>query len=317
MQHDIFNEYIKNSVQFKQILIKKYAASWIQFFPQFKDQNTTLYHNMMSQNQRLKGQNEKLFIQYSILYNESVQLKKNLDILTQEMQIMKTQRIQREERALKRKHAQRQLIRESVTEHEFHAILDMVKHNHFVASRKKTALILLYVTGLRVSNLLKLTIQNIEDFLNKGETRISIIKRGNKNHPILLSKKSRILIKEHTINFTQLMRDKERDSFFFTTQTRLDKPISRSSFDAELNNVLVKASQTFNKHIRTHSFRASIITDFLKSTPVDIVKQIVGHKDIATTLQYKRGVIDQIQFKNILHNLDLQRSKEGSKTMCL
>ena len=50
----------------------------------------------------------------------------------------------------------------------------------------------------------------------------------------------------------------------------------------------------FSKHIRTHTFCASIITYFLKSTPIDVVKEIVGHKDIKTTLQYKRGNIEPL-----------------------
>jgi len=104
------------------------------------------------------------------------------------------------------------------------------------------------------------------------------------------------------------MFDKDRDSYFFTTQSRLDKPINRSSFDHELNLILAKASEKFSKHLRTHSFRASMITDFLKSTPIDIVKEIVGHKDIGTTLQYKRGGIDAIQMKSVLKKLDFDRS---------
>ena len=36
--------------------------------------------------------------------------------------------------------------------------------------------------------------------------------------------------------------------------------------------------------IRTHSFRATIITDLLESTPIDEVKALMGHKNISTTL---------------------------------
>jgi hypothetical protein len=104
------------------------------------------------------------------------------------------------------------------------------------------------------------------------------------------------------------MVNKERDSFFFTTQKRLDKPINRSSFDTELNSVLIRALEIFSKYLRTHSFRASIITDFLKSTVIDVVKKIVSYKDIGTTLQYKRGNIDSIQMKKVLQKLDLDRS---------
>jgi site-specific recombinase XerD len=133
-------------------------------------------------------------------------------------------------------------------------------------------------------------------------------KGGDKQHNIILSQKSCQWLKKFSSNFSQLMMHKERDCFFFTTQNRSDKPINRSSFDTELNNVLMKASEIYSKHIRTHSFMASITTDFLKSTPIDVVKEIVGHKDIGTTLQYKRTTIDPIQMKKVLQKFDLDRS---------
>ena len=54
-----------------------------------------------------------------------------------------------------------------------------------------------------------------------------------------------------------------------TSITNLQKPINRSSFDQEVNQILVKASAFFQKYIRCHSFRPSIINDLLKDTPID------------------------------------------------
>ena len=87
-------------------------------------------------------------------------MKKQLDCVEGELQLMKDQRLLKEKRALKRKSAATQHIRDSVTEQEFRGILELIKQNTFVASRRKTAFLLLYVTGLRVSNLLKLRINS-------------------------------------------------------------------------------------------------------------------------------------------------------------
>ena len=108
------------------------------------------------------------------------------------------------------------------------------------------------------------------------------------------------------------MDNKNRDGFLFTTKVNFEKAIDRTSFDHEINNIYIKGSLVFHKHIRTHSFRASIITDFLKSTPIYVVKQVMGHKDIKTTLQYKRGNVSEIQLKQVLSNLDKER--ESQKT---
>ena len=132
-----------------------------------------------------------------------------------------------------------------------------------------------------------------------------------------MSKTSKELLKSTHNNFFQLIKNKQDQQYLFTTQVYFDNPINRSSFDTEINRVLIKAScifSTFNKHIRSHTFRASIITDYLKSTPIDVVKDIIGHKDIKTTLQYKkykRGSIDQVQLNKILTAFDKQRSNES------
>lgn len=97
---------------------------------------------------------------------------------------MRDCRLLKEQRALKRKNANSQKMRDSMNENEFKGILELVKPNNFVASRKKTALLLLYVTGLRVSQLLKFQIKHIQQLLDKGETTIPLIKRGHTFHNI-------------------------------------------------------------------------------------------------------------------------------------
>ena len=170
-------------------------------------------------------------------------------------------------------------------------------------------IILLYITGLRISDLLKITKQNMQDLLEHGKTLIDLKKKDNKKYPIIYSKKSCELVRQYTQNFSQLMLGKKDDGFLFTTQTRFDKPINRSSFDTEINHILMKAGDKLYKHIRTHSFRASIIKHLLKDTAIDVVKNIIGHKDINATLQYKKNHSDLIEIEKVLRNLDSQRSR--------
>ena len=59
---------------------------------------------------------------------------------------MKEGPLLKEERALKKRNAISQKMRDSVNETEYIFILELVKQNHFVASRRKTTLLLLYVT---------------------------------------------------------------------------------------------------------------------------------------------------------------------------
>ena len=67
------------------------------------------------------------------------------------------------------------------------------------------------------------------------------------------------------------MRDKEDNPLFFTTQVNFDKPIHRASFVNEINDILIKASEKLGKHIRINSFRAYLITSYLKETPYPLL----------------------------------------------
>lgn len=58
------------------------------------------------------------------------------------------------------------------------------------------------------------------------------------------------------------------------------------------------------KHLRTHSFRATLITELLTSTRLDQVKELIGHSDIKSTLTHKRGGLSQEQQVKVLNNLD-------------
>ena len=83
--------------------------------------------------------------------------------------------------------------------------------------------------------------------------------------------------------------------------------------DKEVNNILVNPSERLEKNIRTHSFRASIISDFFKTAPVDIVKEVIGHKDIKTTLLYKKRKNSRELLKETFRKVE-RTKKIGTKS---
>lgn len=285
---EVYSNLAKQMKQIEEQVIDKFQGRWVKEFLYFMEQTTKEFKTLKEQKNVLLTQNHNLYLQ-------KIQLMTSLGSVKQEIDFMREERERKQLLKDKRVNAQKLQKRDSITEDEFFHILDSVKNDHFVPSRKKAALILLYVTGLRISNLLLLKIHHINDLFDKGSTTIPLIKRGSNKHLLSLSQKGKQIIEKYHSSFLCLMADKNRDGFLFTLKVNLEKAIDRTSFDHEINNILIKASQVFHKHIRTHSFRASIITDFLKRTPIDVVKQVMGHKDIKTTFQYKRGSISEIQ----------------------
>ena len=63
--------------------------------------------------------------------------------------------------------------------------------------------------------------------------------------------------------------------------------------------------------LRTHSFRATIITELLETTPIQVVKDIIGHRSIKTTVQYNRNKVTEQQLYKVLNNIDKTRAAQG------
>ena len=94
-----------------------------------------------------------------------------------------------------------------------------MKHSNFVGARKKSAMILMYLTGLRVPNLLLFTVRHAMQFLERGETTIPLIKRGPQKFLIRLSDQGRLLVKRFDTFFITLMLNKQPFMPLFTTRS--------------------------------------------------------------------------------------------------
>ena len=215
----------KQITLFKEQAIENFQGDWAQFFIDFKEQATNGFNCLQEQNHNL--------------YRQNLELMKNLTVVREEIDFMRKERERKEVIRNKRKKAQKQNLRDSISEDEFFHILKSVKKDHFVPSRRKAGLILLYITGLKRSNLLLLKIHKIDQLFDKGSTTIPLIKRASSKYLLSLSKKSKHIIHQFHSSFLTLMKNKDRDSFLFTTTVKLHKPIDRLSFSHEINNVLI------------------------------------------------------------------------------
>lgn len=68
-----------------------------------------------------------------------------------------------------------------------------------------------------------------------------------------------------------------------------------------LNVILKPFGQAWNLNLKTHSFRISLITRlFEKNVDSVVIKDIIGHSKLDTTLRYKRGTTtDQVKLQAI------------------
>jgi site-specific recombinase XerD len=182
-------------------------------------------------------------------------------------------------------------IRDSITPAEFRRILDIARtifSDPSVAARVVVTLTLLYLTGLRISNLLVFSRRNLEQLFHDGETTVRIIKRGPDRKLLWIGTAGRALLQEieHEVNLL-LQKQPNSDGLAFASRKDTTKPLNRFNFTKQCNDVLEKASEDLGKHLRSHSFRASFVTDLLDSgVSIETTKDIIGHRDIGTTVRY-------------------------------
>ena len=160
--------------------------------------------------------------------------------------------------------------------------------------RDKAILELMYATGLRVSEAVNLSIQDVH--FDAGFLRC--IGKGSKERIVPLGKESLYAIKKYLESARpKLAKGNSGDSFLFLS--RLGKKISRQSFWKLIKHYAESAR--IKKNIRPHTLRHSFATHLLeRGADLRSVQEMLGHADISTTQIYTH--IDKNRLKTIHKN---------------
>jgi site-specific recombinase XerD len=72
-----------------------------------------------------------------------------------------------------------------------------------------------------------------------------------------------------------------------------------------INKDLKNTSQIANipYNIKSHSFRINVISNLLKLTSVQNAADIIGHKNISSTLSYKRYALSKNEIQELLQKI--------------
>ena len=140
--------------------------------------------------------------------------------------------------------------------------------------KHKTMLYFAYAHGLRNGEIIHLRLHDIN--FERNEIRVHKGK-GAKDRVLFLGKLMRIELKKYIEEF-------KPDYWLFEGQ-RKGYPYSSSSIDAVFRRANIRAG--LNRSYRLHDLRHSYATHLLeKGTDIRIIQELLGHKDIKTTLVY-------------------------------
>ena len=178
-----------------------------------------------------------------------------------------------------------------LTTTEIEAILHSVQGRKWQAIRDKAILELFYASGMRVSELLHLTVDRVN--LELGYVRC--IGKGRKERIIPIGRQACNAVKKYCDSTrTKLVKDNTPVLFL----SRLGKKISRQSLWKIIKIYAQKAK--IKKVIKPHTLRHSFATHLLEhGADLRSVQEMLGHSDISTTQIYTH--VDRERLKSV-HN---------------
>jgi len=170
------------------------------------------------------------------------------------------------------------------------AVAGKLDRGNPIAARNHVMLHLLYATGLRVSELVKLPLVSF----NRHSGNLRVLGKGNKERLVPIGEQARVLLEEYLDHIRpQLLHGKTSPAFFITRQA---KAMTRNRYWQILKDIALQAG--VNKAISPHALRHSFATHLLENgADLRSVQLMLGHADIATTQIYTH--IESSRLKSI------------------
>lgn len=193
-------------------------------FNELFKQNKTLSYQLQTQQNEL---NDKFDEQKSLLELKINELHQQLEDVLNEFNLVKQEKIQKENAKKARINRVRKPKRENMTVSIYHSLIQKNSSNNYKTCRLRIALCLLFIIGIRVSELLSLKVSQIKTLIHNDWIAVPGTKRGPSNHKAFLSKQGEKILNERKADFEYLCYSKADEDFIFTAEATPDEPLRR------------------------------------------------------------------------------------------
>ena len=164
-----------------------------------------------------------------------------------------------------------------LTINEVESILSAPDMNDAVGVRDAFILELLYVSGIRVSELVNIKLNDIEE----SQRRIKILGKGNKERYVLYGSRCSELLKKYISvrsNFLKYPND-------YLILSKTGRKINTREIRNIINRIKTKAGISIS--ISPHTFRHTFATHMLnEGADIRAVQELLGHENLSTTTIY-------------------------------
>ena len=169
---------------------------------------------------------------------------------------------------------------------EIDKVLDNTNEVTLYGERNKLIVELLYVTGLRVSELVNIKLKDIDKY-NKS---IKILGKGSKERIVYYEDNCSKLLNKH-LNNTRRKLDKNNSEYLLLN--KFGNKLSTRMIRNILNNLTIGTSiEQIYPHMIRHTFATTMLNN---GADLMTVKELLGHESINTTSIYTHVTNEQIR----------------------
>lgn len=169
-----------------------------------------------------------------------------------------------------------QLIPEILTSEEVERLLNAPSENSFSGKRDKAILEVLYASGLRVSELCQLDINDVND------EYVRVVGKGGKERHVPIGKKAIEAVDEFLLHYRHHYNSEHCKALFLTEKgKRVDRVLIWKIIKIYAKKCAI------SKNISPHTLRHSFATHLLENgADLRVIQEMLGHASIATTDRY-------------------------------
>lgn len=167
--------------------------------------------------------------------------------------------------------------------------------------RNRLIIELLYATGLRVSELVNLNINNI----NISQKEIRVIGKGNKERIVYFGEYAQLYLTKYLEDARPILKGSQKNDRLILNKN--GEPITSRSIENIVNKVVQDAAVKHN--ISPHGLRHTFATDLLNNgADLKSVQELLGHSSLSTTEIYTHITNERLR-SVYLHSFPRQKEK--------
>jgi integrase/recombinase XerC len=154
-------------------------------------------------------------------------------------------------------------------------------------ARDKALIMIMYSAGLRISELISLSMKMLE----KNFSGAKVIGKGGKERDVFFSDDAKNALFAYLPERSAKLKDRESGELFINLNGR---PLSTSGARWIINEYAKRSG--INKNIHPHSLRHSFATHLMNSgCDIRIVQELLGHASLSTTQIYTHTTISKLK----------------------